>query len=128
MKKISKVIITLVILIAIAFLSFRYAPLYIVDLFGSKAGIQNGLSYYEYLTDEETEIIKNIVCNRWYFYDGGEYMCGFSDEFSIKVGNNVFMPAQDGCMMIKVNNRAINITGEERNNIDAIFSKYINRE
>lgn len=50
--------------------------------------------------------------------------CGFDENVSVKIGNNVFMPACDTCTTVKTSFVYFNISDKERGRLEEIFAKY----
>ncbi|KIR01133.1 hypothetical protein P261_02913 [Lachnospiraceae bacterium TWA4] len=53
-----------------------------------------------------------------------EPSCGFNKNISISFGDMVFCIAYDECNVVKLNDRCISISEEDRQKIDKIFEKY----
>ena len=79
---------------------------------------------YEPLNDEEANTIREILGGKNTFYDSG-LSCPFYEEVSIKIGNDIFMPACDDCDIVKVNNSYnISISDGERDKLEQIFENH----
>ena len=79
---------------------------------------------YEPLNDEEANTIREILGGKNTFYDSG-LSCPFYEEVSIKIGNDIFMPACDDCDIVKVNNSYnISISDGERDKLEQIFKNH----
>lgn len=79
---------------------------------------------YEPLNDEEANTIREILGGKNTFYDNG-LSCPFYEEVSIKIGNDIFMPACDDCDIVKVNNSYnISISDGERDKLEQIFENH----
>ncbi len=79
---------------------------------------------YEPLNDEEANTIREILGEKNTFYDSG-LSCPFYEEVSIKIGNDIFMPACDDCDIVKVNNSYnISISDGERDKLEQIFKNH----
>ena len=79
---------------------------------------------YEPLHDEEANTIREILGGKNTFYDSG-LSCPFYEEVSIKIGNDIFMPACDDCDIVKVNNSYnISISDGERDKLEQIFKNH----
>lgn len=80
--------------------------------------------YYEPLSDEEANTIREIFDEKETFFDNG-LSCPFFDEIAIKIGNDVFMPACDKCGIVRINNSYnIYISDKERNALEKVFNNH----
>lgn len=74
------------------------------------------------LTDKDTEAIKEMFAGKWCYLDNPS--CGFNENVYIQIGINKFLPACDGCAIVKTGNKYFNLSNEERKTLDSILKKY----
>jgi len=78
----------------------------------------------EDLSNEEALTVYNIF-NRKTLYAGNP-ACGFTDNISIRFRDMIFCPADDGCTIVKLQNKNkyFNISKDDKQQIAAIFWRH----
>lgn len=76
------------------------------------------------LSESESNELSDIFSGKTVYSDNPS--CGFSENVSVKISGKVYMPACDGCEIIKVGLgfEYFNISDAERDSLDEIFAKY----
>ena len=74
------------------------------------------------LSDEESDIIRNIFNNRKLYSDNPS--CGFTQNVSVRFNELIFCIACDNCPIIKLRNKYFKISSEDREVVNQIFEKY----
>lgn len=124
-KNIVFAVIGIAIVIGIMIMISSFLPSY-VNISVSDAGMINFTAYdnniSNVITESDTEKIKNLFQGKWCYLD--DPSCGFSENVSIKIGNDIFMPACDGCPIVKYKKKYLLLSDDERAQLDAILSNY----
>lgn len=126
------------VIVFISFIIFISALLTVKYIFKNKLSIPETETAYitfvyddknihNKLTKSEMIEIRNMVNDSEYFYDEG-MSCGFTEHISITFEDTFFdctvCVACDGCGILKIGKKAVNITPKERIRINEIFEKY----
>lgn len=74
------------------------------------------------LSDEDTKKIKEMFAGKWCYLDNPS--CGFNENVYIQIGINKFLPACDGCAIVKNGNKYFALSEQERKTLDRILKKY----
>lgn len=74
------------------------------------------------LSDDDSEKCKELFTGKWCYLDNPS--CGFNDKVYIQIGINKFLPACDGCPIIKNGSKYFTLTEKERKTLDKILKKY----
>ena len=74
------------------------------------------------LSDDDTQKCVEMFAGKWCCLDSPS--CGFDDNVYIQIGINKFLPACDGCGIVKSGNKYFTLTETERKTLDSILIKY----
>ena len=74
------------------------------------------------LSDDDTQKCIEMFAGKWCYIDSPA--CGFDENVYIQIGISKFLPACDGCAIVKSGNKYFTLTKGERKTLDGILKKY----
>ena len=107
--------------IGVVAILLQFLPSYVAIFSAGNATVKSTF-VSEQLNDEDTQALKDILSGKWSYIDSPS--CGFNEEITVEFGDSVFMPACDGCAIVKHGNKYITLSKYERDKLDDILSKY----
>ena len=85
---------------------------------------KNGEVFSATLTEEDVAFVENTFSGKLMYYD--TMYCGFSEENAIRLDNQVFYIAQDGCSVVywKNKNRYFNLSDKALDGLEEKLKAY----
>lgn len=121
MKKKIVVIIAAVVCIAIAFFAVPKISFYVCE-----PTVYFDIEGYDKvdtkLSSEDAETVRKMFEGKSWYFDSPS--CGFSENASIKIGCNTYMPACDGDEIVKSGLMYFNLSDKENKELRRILKKY----